>query len=198
MIARRQIPNLLTFARVLAVPISLALMLCAPQARGALLAIFIAAAVTDYLDGFLARRWQAISRLGALLDPIADKLLVALMLIYLLEMLRLPPLIFPISPLFIPVSIILLRELTIAGLREFLASRQHNLPVSKGGKWKTALQMLAITLLLTAFAFGPPSAVPNSFVDLAAIFGLCFLYASAVLAVTSALGYAHSAIKTLR
>lgn len=195
--ARQQIPNLLTFARVLAVPVCLALMLLAPGARMALLILFILAALTDYLDGYLARKWNASSRLGALLDPIADKLIVALMLVYLLEVLRLPPLVFPISPLFLPVCVILLRELYIAGLREFLARQQATLPVSKGGKWKTALQMMAITLLLVSLAFGPPIQSLSPLVEYSWRVGLTLLYASAVLAFTSAARYTRASMKHL-
>lgn len=186
MLSRRQIPNLLTFARVAAVPLSLVLMLAAPAWNAALLWIFIAAALTDFFDGALARRWQAVSPLGTLLDPVADKLLVALMLLYLLwgGDAASPAALFP------PVVVILLRELYIAGLREFLAARQIALPVSRGGKWKTALQMLAITLLLARGAYG----------DLApwTDFGLPLLIASALLAFTSAVSYTRASLKHLR
>ncbi len=198
MLTRERIPNLLTFARVVAVPVCLALMLLAPGARMALLIIFILAALTDFLDGYLARTWNASSRLGALLDPIADKLIVALMLVYLLEALRLPPLLFfPISPLFLPVCVILLRELYIAGLREFLAKQQIALPVSKGGKWKTALQMIAITLLLISLAFGPPIASGSPVVEYSWRIGLALLYASAILAFISAAQYTRASAKHL-
>jgi len=195
MLARQHIPNALTMARVAAVPLCLGLMLAWPTTPAMLLALFVGAALTDFLDGYLARRWQVTSRLGAMLDPVADKLLVALMLVYLLEVLRLPPLIFPISPLFLPVSIILLRELYIAGLREFLANQQIVLPVSKGGKWKTALQMLAITLLLAALTFGPPIASSSPLVSSMANTGLVLLYVAALLAVTSAASYSRAAWK---
>ncbi|MDX2095593.1 MAG: CDP-diacylglycerol--glycerol-3-phosphate 3-phosphatidyltransferase [Alphaproteobacteria bacterium] len=186
MFSRQQIPNLLTFARVAAVPVCLLLMLAAPAWNAALLWIFIAAALTDFLDGYLARRWQAVSPLGALLDPVADKLLVALMLLYLLwDAAAASP-----AALFPPVVVILLRELYIAGLREFLANRQISLPVSRGGKWKTALQMLAIALLLARGAYGdlPP------WTEL----GLPLLYASALLALTSAASYSRASLKHLR
>ena len=198
MLTRQQIPNLLTFARVLAVPLCLGIILTEPLGKNqALLWIFIAASLTDFLDGYLARKWDATSRLGTLLDPIADKLLVALMLVFLLETLRLPPFIFPISPLFLPVCVILLRELYIAGLREFLAGRQITLPVSKGGKWKTALQMVAITLLLASLAFGPPIASNSPVVEYAWRIGLALLYASALLAFTSAINYTRASLKHL-
>jgi CDP-diacylglycerol--glycerol-3-phosphate 3-phosphatidyltransferase len=144
MLARAQIPNSLTIARIVAVPVSLLIMILAPTAYLALLVIFVAAALTDFLDGYLARKWNAQSAFGAMLDPMADKLLVALLLLYLLQQTVLS---------IIPVAIILLRELFIAGLRESLALRQVPLPVSRGGKIKTALQMIGIALVLLALAY---------------------------------------------
>lgn len=199
MLTRRHIPNLLTFARVAAVPLCLALMLLNPACKAiALFWIFVAASITDFLDGYLARKWNVVSPLGALLDPIADKLLVALMLVYVLWALILPPIIVPISPLFLPVALILLRELYISGLREFLAIRQIALPVSKGGKWKTAVQMLAITLLLAAMAFGAPISNPTPLTELCANAGLALLYLAALLAVSSAISYTRASWKHLR
>lgn len=183
MLARARIPNYLTFARVAAVPVCLVLMLVAPQHVAALLWIFIAASLTDFLDGYLARKWNVVSALGALLDPIADKLLVALMLIYLTTQPAFSAVIFA------PVAIILLRELYISGLREFLAKRSISLPVSSGGKWKTAMQMIAITLLLAHPVY--PAMVP-------AIAGVVLLYLSALLAFTSALQYTRASWVHLR
>jgi CDP-diacylglycerol--glycerol-3-phosphate 3-phosphatidyltransferase len=210
MLARRQIPNLLTVARVLAVPACLVIMLVFPAKTMWLLWIFIAASLTDFLDGYLARRWNATSNLGALLDPIADKLLVALMLIYLLIMLG--------APLLLPVAVILLRELYISGLREFLAAKQVTLPVSKGGKLKTALQMLAVIFLLGQLAYNPPHALnfPCRIVHmakgelgtscvgqpwllrLAEMAGMPLLHASALVALLTALHYTYAARKHLR
>ncbi len=201
MLARRQIPNLLTGARVMAVPLCLVVIALNPddQAR-CLLGIFILASVTDFFDGYLARRWNVTSTLGALLDPIADKLLVALMLLYLLAEIPADFLPQPMDLslpmiLFVAVALIVLRELYIAGLREFMASRQRTLPVSRGGKWKTALQMIAILLMLTAMArltcteCVPPLDTPIY------LLGLALLCVSALLAVTSAVGYTRAAIK---
>ncbi|MFZ4542202.1 MAG: CDP-diacylglycerol--glycerol-3-phosphate 3-phosphatidyltransferase [Rickettsiales bacterium] len=213
MFTRQQIPNLLTFARVAAVPLCLIIMLFVPYQPAALFWIFVAASLTDFLDGYLARKWKVVSLLGTLLDPIADKLLVALMLVYLLMVSTVP---FLISPLFLPVMVILLRELYIAGLREFLASRQIKLPVSKGGKLKTALQMFAVSLLLMQLVyeaipmplyctapFAPPftetcSAPIPRLAAVLSSFGLPLLYAAALLAFTSAVGYTRAAMKALR
>ncbi|MES2984343.1 MAG: CDP-diacylglycerol--glycerol-3-phosphate 3-phosphatidyltransferase [Pseudomonadota bacterium] len=210
MLTRQQIPNLLTFARVAAVPISLALMLLAPRHATPIFWIFLAAALTDYLDGYLARRWNAITPLGTMLDQISDKLLVATMLLYLLLMMGLP--------LLLPVAVIILRELYISGLREFLALRAIALPVSKSGKWKTALQMAAITLLLGTQAFNPPyalnfkcSAITDSaghlvtscanqplLIRAADIAGLPLLYAAVALALLSAVAYTRAATRSMR
>ena len=159
MIYRKTIPNLLTFARVLAVPVSLALICFVPECSMALFWIFIAASLTDLLDGYLARKWNAVSALGTFLDPVADKLLVALMLIYLLTRFG--------TMLLLPVIVILLREIYISALREFLAAKRVALPVSQGGKLKTALQMIAVTLLLGHLAYNPPNALnfPCSIVE---------------------------------
>jgi CDP-diacylglycerol--glycerol-3-phosphate 3-phosphatidyltransferase len=138
-VTRAQIPNLLTFARVVAVPAVLLIILLAPAEHAALFFIFLAATATDFLDGYLARKWKVTSDLGALLDPIADKLLVVLMLLYLM--------VYDILSL-LPVSVIILRELYISGLREFLAMKKITLSVSAGGKLKTSLQMTGILLMM--------------------------------------------------
>lgn len=151
MLARRHIPNLLTVARVAAVPLALGIICLKPGWTVTLFFLFLLAAITDFFDGHLARKWNVVSSIGTLLDPIADKLLVALMFIYLLIVMG--------NALLLPVCIILLRELYISGLREFLAAKNIALPVSKGGKLKTTLQMLAIGTLLGKLAYNPPGQI---------------------------------------
>lgn len=141
---KKSIPNMLTLGRILVVPIVLGFMVLAPGKSWPMLALFLAASITDFFDGYLARKWNATSPLGTMLDPIADKLLVSLMLVHLVT--------FTVAPL-LPIAAMLLRELYISGLREYLATRQVPLPVSQGGKWKTALQMIAIILLMTSMTF---------------------------------------------
>jgi len=143
----------------------------------ALFWIFLLASLTDFFDGYLARKWNVTSPFGAMLDPVADKLLVALMLLYLLGEYSLP---------LFPVALILLREIYISALREFLSARGIALPVSKGGKWKTALQMLAITALLCSLAYDIPTAWH---------IGAIALWIAAVLACTSAAQYTRAAWK---
>ncbi|MFC3229652.1 CDP-diacylglycerol--glycerol-3-phosphate 3-phosphatidyltransferase [Marinibaculum pumilum] len=142
---RRHIPNLLTLARVLAVvPFCAAFWLPDPAAGWTALVLFAAAAVTDWFDGWLARRWQAQSDFGRWLDPIADKLLVAAALTMLLAKGQLG------MASAIAVIIILGREILISGLREFLGQKQVVVAVTGVAKWKTAAQLVAIVLLLLA------------------------------------------------
>ena len=179
MFTKQRIPNLLTFGRVLAVPLALALMAW-NVGTWPLLLLFAAAAITDFFDGYLARKWNAVSPLGTMLDPIADKLLVALMLFYLAVVTQLA---------LLPIALILLRELYISGLREFLALRGVALPVSKGGKWKTAVQMLAILVLYSADALKIPELWDS---------GMVLLWISVALAIWSAAQYTRAAWPNLR
>ena len=137
-------PNLLTGARVLAVPAMVAAFYI-PGAFGKWItcAIFTLAAVTDYFDGYLARSWSMQSPFGRMLDPIADKLLVGAAILMLVHFDRAP---------ILPSLIILCREIRVSGLREFLAEAQVGLPVSRLAKWKTSVQMLAIAFLIAGTA----------------------------------------------
>ena len=140
----RKIPNILTIGRIILVPFFV-LAFYLPGFYGDLtaFAIFVIASFTDFLDGLLARMMGEESKLGELLDPIADKIIVATALILLVMdgTIRHYEVIAAI--------IILTREILISGLREFLAKGQIKLPVSNLAKLKTFLQMLAIALLLT-------------------------------------------------
>jgi len=138
------LPNMLTYGRILAVP---ALVVCLfwPQdawTRWLAFSIFIAAAITDYFDGYLARAWKQQSALGRMLDPIADKLLVAASLLMLVAggTIR--------SWSLWAAIIILCREILVSGLREFLAELQVSVPVTKVAKWKTTLQLVALGFLV--------------------------------------------------
>jgi len=140
----KKIPNILTIGRIILVPFFV-LAFYLPGFYGDLtaFAIFVVASFTDFLDGMLARMMGEESKLGELLDPIADKIIVATALILLVMdgTIRHYEVIAAI--------IILTREILISGLREFLAKGQIKLPVSNLAKLKTFLQMLAIALLLT-------------------------------------------------
>ncbi len=137
------LPNLLTLSRIVAIPlVILTFFLPAPFGPWAGCVLFAAAGVTDWLDGQLARRWHQQSAWGRVLDPIADKLLVATILFMLAALER-------ISPVTIfPALVILAREILVSGLREHLAMLNVPVPVSRLAKWKTALQMVAIGVLL--------------------------------------------------
>ncbi len=143
------LPNLLTLSRILVIPVVAALLAYdGAGARIAALVLFAAACITDYLDGYLARKMNDVSGLGRFLDPIADKLLVAAILVMLLANGGLT------GWYVVPVMLILGRELLVSGLREYLAELQVPMPVSKLAKWKTTVQMLALALLiLTGPAF---------------------------------------------
>ena len=135
--------NILTLSRIAAIPLVVA---CFWLDRGwsqwLSMSLFVAAGITDYFDGYFARRYHQISRLGRFLDPIADKLLVADR--------------GPLSGIHVLAALIILaREILVSGLREFLAELRVGLPVSQLAKWKTAVQMVAIALLLVGDA-GPP------------------------------------------
>jgi CDP-diacylglycerol--glycerol-3-phosphate 3-phosphatidyltransferase len=138
------LPNILTYARVAAVPLVAGFLFWpqAPWARWTALAIFIAAGISDFFDGYLARAWSQQSSLGRMLDPIADKLLVSAVILVLAANQT-------ISGLTLWAAIIILcREILVSGLREYLAGLSVGVPVSRLAKWKTFIQMMAIGWLI--------------------------------------------------
>jgi cardiolipin synthase len=143
------LPNLLTLSRIFAVPLLVALM-WGPGNWQWLTAfvLFCIAGLTDYLDGYLARAQGTVSKIGVFLDPIADKIMVAAVIVMLVH----SNLVHGVS--IIAALIILLREIIVSGLREYLASLQVSLPVSRLAKWKTAFQMIALGALVLAGASG--------------------------------------------
>ncbi len=147
------LPNLLTYGRIIAVPIVAGLLLWNDRAEaitgmGALTArwialfIFTLAAITDFFDGYLARLWQLQTSLGRMLDPIADKVLVAVVLLVLCgdQILR--------GGHVWAAIIILAREVLVSGLREYLGQLRVSVPVTKIAKWKTTVQLVAIGFLI--------------------------------------------------
>ena len=144
---RFTIPNILTFFRLLAAPVVAIVLLLDLGDLGSIIAlfIFIIAAITDYLDGYLARILNQSSALGQALDPIADKAMVVLTLCFLQY--GLEDLVAKIA-LGIPTILIIFREVFISGLREFIGPRSDLLSVTTLSKWKTALQMLSVVILL--------------------------------------------------
>ena len=147
------LPNALTLSRIVAIPLLVAAFwLPHPADNWAAAGIFAAASVTDYFDGYFARRWGQISRLGRFLDPIADKLLVAAALMLLVAFHGIEGL------TILPAILVMCREILVSGLREFLAQINVGMPVSALAKWKTGIQMVAIGILLVGDA--GPAAIP--------------------------------------
>ena len=136
----RHLPNLLTASRIAIIPFLIAAFYIDGKLWHWVAAgLFAAASITDFFDGFLARTWKAQSKLGRFLDPIADKLLVAAVIVMLVH--------FKLADV-VPAILIVCREILVSGLREFLAEINVSVPVSRLAKIKTAVQMVAIFLLL--------------------------------------------------
>ena len=174
------LPNLLTLSRIAAIPLLVgAFYLAPPWSEWVACGLFAAACVTDWLDGYLARRWQQHSAFGRFLDPIADKLLVSVALMMLVAFRRLP------MPTLLPALVILSREILVSGLREFLAGLRVSLPVSRLAKWKTGIQMVALGTLLIDDA-GP--------VPLAAI-GQGLLWMAAILTLVTGYDYLRAGLR---
>ena len=143
------LPNLLTLSRILAVPI-LVYLLWKPSwyDYAITFGLYCLVGITDYFDGYLARAQGTVSRLGVFLDPIADKIMVVGVIVMLVST-RQPNAETVIHGFHIvPALIILLREIAVSGLREFLAGIQVSLPVSRLAKWKTTLQLVALGALI--------------------------------------------------
>ena len=148
------IPNLLTLSRILAVPILVFLLWRpAPVDYAITFVLYCIVGITDYFDGYLARAWGSISRLGQFLDPIADKIMVAAVLVMLISSRRENPVPEIAGLNLIPALVILLREIIVSGLREFLAGLQVSVPVSALAKWKTTFQLVALGALILGGAF---------------------------------------------
>ncbi|HEY0327294.1 MAG TPA: CDP-diacylglycerol--glycerol-3-phosphate 3-phosphatidyltransferase [Allosphingosinicella sp.] len=175
------LPNLLTLSRIVAVPVLVALLwLPGPVEFALAFALYALVCVTDYFDGWLARRMKTVSRLGAFLDPIADKIMVASVLLMLISTRQdgAEPVI--AGPHIIAALVILLREILVSGLREFLGGLQVSMPVSQLAKWKTTFQMLALGALILAGAMEG---------DWVLWTGLACLWAAAVLTVMTGWAY---------
>jgi CDP-diacylglycerol--glycerol-3-phosphate 3-phosphatidyltransferase/cardiolipin synthase len=144
------LPNILTLSRIFAVPL-LVFLLWKPgwYDYAITFVLYCVVGITDYFDGYLARAQGTVSKLGIFLDPIADKIMVAAVIVMLCASRRAngdDPIISDWH--IIPALIILLREIAVSGLREFLAGLQVSLPVSRLAKWKTTLQLVALGALI--------------------------------------------------
>jgi len=137
------LPNILTLSRIAAIPaLVLLVVLRRPETDFVACLLFIAAGVTDWLDGHIARERHMTSDLGRMLDPIADKLLVGATLMLMVGEGRMSA-----AGLY-PAIVIMLREILVSGLREFLAGLAVGLPVTRLAKWKTGVQMVALGVLI--------------------------------------------------
>lgn len=143
------IPNLLTTLRLLAAPLVAVMFLyfTRPYADWFALILFVGAAITDYFDGYLARAWGQQSKLGAMLDPIADKAMVVIALMVIVGFSSWSPW------LVLPATVIMFREVFVSGLREFLGDVAGTLQVTQLAKWKTTFQMIAIAVLFAQGVF---------------------------------------------
>ncbi len=144
------LPNLLTLSRIVTMPVLVALLWFPGWEPGWLMgfALYCLMGITDYFDGYVARAQGTVSRLGVFLDPIADKIMVAAVILMLVGTRHEPASITGIH--LIPALIILLREIAVSGLREFLAGLRVSLPVSHLAKWKTTFQIVALGALILA------------------------------------------------
>lgn len=182
------IPNLLTYARILAVPV---IVLCffvegrlhgSDFARWMATSLFIVASLTDWLDGYLARLWGQSSTIGRMLDPIADKLLVASVLLLMAAD-------GTIAGWTIWAAIIILcREILVSGLREYLAALKVSVPVTKVAKWKTTIQMVALSFLLA----GPAG---DDIMPYTTVLGLTLLWIAALITIYTGYDYFRAGLK---
>lgn len=178
------IPNVLTYARIAAVPALVAclFLLKGDVSRWSALAVFILACITDWLDGYLARIWDQQSELGRMLDPIADKLLVGAALMMLVHDNT-------IDGWQIWAAVIILsREILVSGLREFLAELNVKVHVSQLAKWKTVMQMIALGVLLA----GPAG---DKIVPGITVTGTLLLWVAALLTLFTGYDYLKAAIR---
>lgn len=184
------IPNLLTYARILAVPV---IVLCffiegrlesSDFARWTGLTIFVVASITDYLDGYLARIWNQTSNIGRMLDPIADKLLVASVLLLMAADGTIAG-----WSLWAAITI-LCREILVSGLREYLAALKVSVPVTRIAKWKTTIQMVAIAFLLA----GPAG---DKIMPYVTELGITLLWIAAILTFYTGYDYFKAGLKHL-
>jgi cardiolipin synthase len=184
------VPNLLTYARIAAVPVIAACLFWYAifgggyWLRWAALGIFIGAAITDLVDGWYARRFGQLSTLGRMLDPIADKLLVGICLLMLAAD-------GTIKGWSLWAAIIILcREILVSGLREYLAELRVSVPVSQLGKWKTFMQLLAVGFLLAGEA--GDRILPET-----TLIGLSLLWVSAILTLYTGFDYFRAGARHL-
>ena len=184
------LPNILTYARIAAIPVVVGCVYAQSIMDGPLwlrwvaVAVFIAAGVTDFLDGYYARIWDQQSALGRMLDPIADKLLVASCLL----MLAADGIIHGWT--LWAAIVILCRDILVSGLREYLAGLRVSVPVTKLAKWKTTLQLVAVGFLIAGKA-------GDAVVPVVTPIGLALLWLSALLTLYTGWDYFRAGVRHL-
>jgi cardiolipin synthase (CMP-forming) len=191
------LPNLLTLSRIVAVPLLVALLWWPDWELGYALgfAMYCLMGITDYFDGYVARSYGAVSRLGAFLDPIADKIMIAAVILVLAAqgVMRGP---YVGDMHVIAGLVILIREIAVSGLREFLGGLQVSMPVSRLAKWKTTFQLISLGALILGRAApwwqmtlgGQTMNVPHTV-------GLTTLWAAAALTVITGWDYLRVGLK---
>jgi len=181
------IPNLLTLARIVAIgPLVFAIFAGWWQVA---FTLFAAASITDFLDGWLVRRWNQQSDLGRFLDPIADKLIVAAVIVAIIP--ESGVLEYPAGVLAI---LIISRELLVSGLREYLGTKGVIVHVTSMAKWKTAMQLVALGLILGAAVIGHLQGFLNVY-EQVHLAGMVLLLASAILAWITAFDYLRAGLR---
>lgn len=200
------LPNILTVLRLIAAP-GVAVMFLyfqRPWADWFALALFVIAAITDWFDGYLARAWKQESKFGAMLDPIADKAMVVIALVVLTGYSGMNPW------LILPATVILFREVFVAGLREFIGADAGKLKVTYLAKWKTTAQMVAIATLFlgTGLDFLEKGRAPRAGegdlptgmtpADMANHVGLALIWVAAVLTALTGWDYFRKALPFLK
>lgn len=191
------LPNILTLSRIVTIPLLVFLLWWPTWAFGYLMAfgLYCLMGFTDYFDGYLARSSGTVSRLGVFLDPIADKIMVAAVILVLTAQGWLRG---PVAGDFHVIAglIILMREIAVSGLREFLGPLQVSVPVSKLAKWKTAAQMVSLGALILAGAL-PWWTVPlgEAVFNVPHLVGVITLWTAAVLTVVTGWDYLRVGLK---
>lgn len=196
-IAMLTLPNILTLSRIVTVPVLVGLLWWPewPVGYGLGFAIYCLMGITDYFDGYLARAQGTVSKLGVFLDPIADKIMVAAVILVLAARgIMTGPYVGSLHV--IAGLVILLREIAVSGLREFLGSAQVSVPVSKLAKWKTTAQMVALGALILGTALpGWMAVIDGVEVNVPHTVGLTTLWTAAVLTVITGWDYLRIGLK---
>lgn len=178
----KNLPNQITMGRIAVIPVILLLILIDTSwSAWSAFVLFVLAALTDWLDGYLARKQSLESSFGKVMDVIADKLLIAAVLLVLVNIRTIS------GFLIVPALIILLREVAVSGLREFLAEVKVSVPVSRLAKWKTVSQCFALSFLIVGQY--SPDAVPSIFI------GGLLLWGSGLLTVVTGWDYLRANLK---